>query len=113
MTDQLHLVDVPAAKPLTARQQLALEYIGSRDGVTADEIAAWLHSHKTSRPHSVDERCDFCAKDGRAVATSVALRPLVQAKRRGKGEGLVYVLHGKPIRAAEGRYDPATAPIPF
>lgn len=103
MSEQLHLVDVPAVRPLTPRQQLALEFIGSHDGVTSDEVGAHLHAHRGRRPHSVDERCDWCARDGRAVATSVALKPLVTAKRRGRGEGVVYVLR-RP-----GRERPAAA----
>lgn len=90
MTEQLAIAEVEtistestaaAPKPLTPRQQLAWDYVRSHDGVTTDEVGAYLHAHKEKRPHSVDERCDFCAKDGRGVLTSKAVAPLVTYRR--------------------------------
>jgi adenosyl cobinamide kinase/adenosyl cobinamide phosphate guanylyltransferase len=88
VSEQLHLVDVVetgpgpdtrsrTAKPLTANQQRALDYIASRDGTTCDELGAWIHAHRERRPHSVDVRCDWCAKTGRQLVTSKALAPLL------------------------------------
>ena len=70
-------VSMDHVKPLTARQQQAFDYVREHDGVNCDEVGAWLHAHRDKRPHSVDERCDWCARDGRSVLTSVALKPLV------------------------------------
>lgn len=86
MTEQLKLVDDTKIvsshqRTLTANQQLAFDYIASRDGVTCDEIGAWVHAHRARRPHSVDVRCDWCAKTGRQLVTSKALAPLVTYRR--------------------------------
>lgn len=82
MIEQPTLVDVPAApKPLTENQQRAFDYIRARDGVTVDEIGAYLHAHRAKRPHSVDDRCEWCAKTGRQTVTSKGLAPLVTYRR--------------------------------
>jgi hypothetical protein len=88
---------VRTAKPLRPRQQLAFDYVRERDGVTADEVGAYLHANKDRRPHPVDERCDWCARDGRSVLTSVAVRPLV-TYRNDRGQRL-YVARDKADRA--------------
>lgn len=74
-----------AAKPLTARQQLAFDYVREHDGVTADEVGAWLHAHRDKRPHGVDVRCDWCAKEGLSVLRSKAVAPLVTYRRGAQG----------------------------
>lgn len=79
MTSQT-LFKPPPAVPtdaLTDRQRLAWDHICSvPGGVTADEIGAYLHAH-SKRPHSVDERCNWCAQTGLDVIRSKALAPLV------------------------------------
>jgi hypothetical protein len=80
MMEQLALDGAPA-KPLTDRQQLAFDYVRERNGVTADEVGAYLHSCKERRPHSIDDRCDYCARDGRGVLISKAVAPLVTYRR--------------------------------
>jgi len=94
------------AKPLTDRQQLAFDFVRGRDGVTADEVGAFLHAHRDRRPHGVDDRCDWCARDGRSVLTSKTLRPLV-TYRQAHG-GRLYVVRDKndQVRVDE----PAAAP---
>lgn len=105
MTDQLTLVDVGSAvpdrgpKPPSERQQRALDYVFAHDGVTADEVGAWLHTHNERRPHGVDERCDFCARDGRGVLCSKAVAPLV-TYRTGDGSRL-YVARNPADRLRE------------
>lgn len=104
MTEQLDLgVAVPirskGSKELTGRQQLAFDYVRERGGVTADEVGAWLHAHRDKRPHSVDVRCDYCARDGRSVLTSKALGPLVTYKRAPGGS--LYIARDKADRVRE------------
>lgn len=83
MTDQqLPLIDIPATpRPLTRNQRLAHDYLRDHPGVTVDEIGAWIHAHNETRPHSIDVRCDWCAKTGRQTVTSKALAPLVTYTR--------------------------------
>jgi hypothetical protein len=94
-------------KPLTDRQQLAFDYVRGRDGVSADEVGAFLHAHRDRRPHGVDERCDWCARDGRSVLTSKALKPLVTYRNEG---GRLYIVRDPAdrIRAAEPDHAPFT-----
>ena len=75
-----HLFKPPAPVPanLTPRQTLAWDYIRSvPGGVTADELGAHLHSLSDTRPHPDDQRCPWCARTGKDVAGSTALKPLV------------------------------------
>lgn len=116
MTDQLAIGAVDKAAPpepkLTPRQQLAYQYLRDHDGVTADEVGAWLHTHRDKKPHSVDERCDYCARDGLSVLRSKALTPLVTYRRDACGH--LYLPRDPADRKqADGRYDPATGVIPF
>lgn len=91
MTDALFAVEQQAA--LTPRQQQAVAFIAEHDGVTADEIGAHLHAHRERRPHSVDERCRWCAKDGLHTVRSKAVAPLVTYRRNPRA-GRLYVLRG-------------------
>lgn len=107
MTDQIALIDLPLEeKPLTDRQQLAFDYIRAHDGLTADEVGAFLHAHKEKRPHGVDQRCDFCARDGRGVLTSKAVAPLVTYRRAPGGN--LYVARDPKDRVRE--QEPAVEP---
>lgn len=89
MSEQLQLVDETATprapRKLTANQQLAWDFIRARDGVTCDEIGAWVHAHRERRPHGVDDRCDWCARTGRQLVTSKALKPLLTYRRNPGG----------------------------
>lgn len=79
------LFRTPAPTPtnLRPRQQLVWQLVRETPGgITADEAGALAHAHRVERPHSVDERCEFCATDGRSILASKALKPLV-VKRRG------------------------------
>lgn len=117
MSEQLALagVDTPQpspVRPLKPRQQLAWEYVRERDGVTADEVGAWLHAHKDRRPHGVDERCEWCARDGRSVLQSKALKPLV-TYRRDERLGRVYIARNREdrVRAPEPIREPTEAEL--
>ena len=117
MTEQLAIDGAPdfllkrKEKPLRPRQQLAFDYVRERDGVTADEVGAFLHAHRDKRPHSVDARCDWCARDGRSVLTSVALKPLV-TYRRAPG-GRLYIARNREdrVRAAVVEREPTEAEL--
>lgn len=74
----------PTGRPLTRLQQLTFDYVAAHEGVSIDEVGALLHAHRPRRPHSMDERCVWCARHGRSMLESVALRPLL---RRGPGTG--------------------------
>lgn len=97
MTDTLFPVD--DAPQLTPRQQLAFDYLQANDGVSADEVGAWLHAHRDRRPHPVGERCDWCAKDGLSVLRSKGLAPLVTF-RRSRG-GRLYLPRDKALGRAQ------------
>lgn len=106
MTEQLAIDAlapiVPAkneGKPLTRNQQLAWEYIRERSGVTADEIGAHIHAHRDQRPHSVDARCEWCAKTGRQTAESKGLKTRVTYKRAPGGR--LYVVRDKADRVRD------------
>lgn len=96
--EQLALDGAPA-KTLTARQQLAFDYVRERTGVTAEEVGAYLHARKERRPHSIDKRCDYCARDGRGVLTSKAVAPLVTYRR--DPDGNLYVARDPADRIRE------------
>lgn len=96
-------------KPLTRNQQLAWDYIRERSGVTADEIGAYIHAHRDTRPHSVDVRCEWCAKTGRQTAQSKGLKPLVTYKRAPGGR--LYIARDPADRVRPDRAQ--TGVIPF
>lgn len=105
------LTNLRSAKPLTRNQQLAFDYIRERDGVTADEVGAFLHAHRDKRPHGVDARCDWCARDGRSVLTSKALKPLVTYRRAPGGHLYIARDRADRIRAAEPVREPTEAEL--
>jgi hypothetical protein len=103
VTEQLALTDgefllESKEKPLTDRQQLAWQFVRMHDGVSADEVGALLHAHKDRRPHGVDDRCQFCARDGRSVLTSKALQPLVKY-RLDRDHGRLYIVRDRGDQA--------------
>jgi hypothetical protein len=82
-----HLFEPPKPvepmQTLRERQQVAWDFIRSvPGGVTADEIGAHWHAHRGK--HDEDERCDYCAIDGKSVARSKALKRLVIWRRDAK-----------------------------
>lgn len=73
-------VTISNGKQLTPRQQLAYNLVRAAErGVDTDEVGALLHERKGKHP--ADARCRFCGDEGRAVLTSVALKPLVTRRR--------------------------------
>ena len=106
MTQQLALVDVAAPPKLTVNQQRAFDYIRARDGVTADEVGAFLHAHRDRRPHGVDDRCKWCAKTGLGVLRSKGLRPLVTYRTADRG-GRLYIARDPSDRI----HDDTPAPV--
>lgn len=78
---------VPAAAPtdrLTDRQQLALEFVASHQPVTSDELGAFLHQDRLARGlkgHGSDERCDYCAGEGREMGEALRRRGRVIRKK--------------------------------
>lgn len=118
MTDQLALAALDL-KPslelkLTPNQQLAWDYVRERDGVTADEVGALIHSQPDRRrSHGVDERCDWCARDGRQVLASKAVKPLVTYKRNAGHAGKlgrVYVVRNGDDRVRPEPAEPHDCP---
>jgi hypothetical protein len=112
MTGQPTLLDVPATpKPLKPRQQLAFDYVRERDGVTADEVGAWLHAHKDKRPHSADVRCDWCARDGLSVLKSKAVAQLVTYRRTPEGNQYIARNPRDRVRHVEAVREPTDAEL--
>lgn len=108
--NQLELIPKPA-KPLTGRQQLALDHITANQPVPSDEVGAILHEDRRARGgrgHSRDERCKWCADEGKTMGASLRSHGLI-VRRRGAGWTLPDYRIGD--RPASG-YDPATAPFP-
>lgn len=87
MTDQLELLSDTPVDPtvrLTARQRLALEYIGHHQPVASDELGAFLHEDRRARGgkgHGADERCDYCQQEGAQMGAALRLKGLVKRKR--------------------------------
>lgn len=99
------------AKPLTERQQLAFDYVRERSGVSCDEVGAFLHAHRDKRPHGVDARCDWCARDGRSVLTSKAVAPLVTYRRAPGGRLYIARNRADRVRAAVVEREPTEAEL--
>lgn len=113
---QLELAgDVALAPPdvkLTARQRIALEHIAAGQPVESDELGAFLHQDRMARGgrgHSVEERCDWCGREGRQMGDSLRRAGLVTFRR---GAGWVLVDYRPAEASAGGDYDLATAPFP-
>jgi hypothetical protein len=104
------LIKVEIAPKLTARQELAWGFVRERDGVSADEVGAYLHAHRERRPHGVDERCEWCARDGRSVLQSKALKPLVTYRRTDQGRLYVVRDPKDQVRDGEPAAEPRTCP---
>lgn len=85
MTEQLALVDVPAAPKLGNRQQTILDALTAAGaaGLHGDECGALIHEANTNPKyhHHRDERCIDCARDGNTVLRSLRTRGLVKWRR--------------------------------
>lgn len=82
MTDQLALVQVAETprplKPLTVNQQHAWDIIRhTPGGVTAEQVGAYIHSTRDTRPHPTTDPCQWCEKTGRQTVESKGLAPFV------------------------------------
>lgn len=112
MSDQLALIE-PPPKPLPDRQQYALEEIGraGHDGLSSDAIGALLHERRGK--HHRDDRCRWCAKEGRQVALALDAKELVRYRGRLK----VWQLRDLPADARAATPHPAMLandqPLPF
>ena len=74
----------PSGRRLTPRQQLALATIAVRQPVSSDELGAILHHDRLERGlrgHGVDERCEYCAGEGREMGEALRARGLVRHRR--------------------------------
>jgi hypothetical protein len=79
-----HLFEPPdpvvPMRALTEKQQRGYDHAKSTPGgITADELGAI--EHELRGRHSRDLRCDFCAREGKSVLESVALKPLLVRRR--------------------------------
>ena len=71
-------------RPLTRRQQVALELIRDRPPVTSDELGALLHADRQARGgrgHGEDVRCDYCTGEGRSMGEALRAKGLVNYRR--------------------------------
>lgn len=85
MTDQLALLEVPAAPKLTDQQSLVLRRLveAGADGLEASEAGALAHSVMESRwRHSDQERCAYCGKRGLQILQR--LKEIGLARYRGR-----------------------------
>lgn len=92
MTEQLQLVQIPAVRTLTDRQQHLADAIHAAGwtGVTSDELGA--HDHARLRKHDADDRCVYCAPDGRRLGTELRDKKLVKQSRRKREAGDPYTV---------------------
>lgn len=76
MTEQLHLVDVPATGRST-RTEFVLNAIQAAGdtGLYPEEVGALLHAY--DRRHSSTERCEHCARDSIRVLRDLSRRRLI------------------------------------
>lgn len=82
----------PPDTPLTERQRLALQLIAARQPVPSDELGAELHFYRRAHGgsgHSPDERCAWCADEGKQMGAALRKKGLVKMLR---DQG--WVLHG-------------------
>lgn len=98
MSNQLELVPKPP-KPLTDRQQRALDHITANQPVPTDELGALLHTH------GLDSRCAWCRSTGTEVGKALSRRGLVRRTRPG------WVL--KNYRGGDQRRSSLQSDIPF
>lgn len=72
--DQLALIPVQP-KPLTDRQQAVLDALtaAGQDGLDTDQAGAIAHELKEGRwAHGRDDRCAYCAQDGKQILQRLA-----------------------------------------
>jgi len=79
-----HLFEPPPAvtplRALSEKQQRGYDLAKSTPGgITADELGAI--EHELRGKHHRDQRCDYCAMEGKGVLESVALKPLLIRRR--------------------------------
>lgn len=109
MSEQLTLVDVPAAPTLTSRQQRALDLItrSGHQGLESDELGAHFHRHPA------DQRCRFCATTGRELGRRLRADGLVQQRRRQRPAGdpyTVWTVAGKLDQPEQAGPKPGSVP---
>lgn len=83
--DQLRLIDAPAVKPLTGRQQAVLDAVTNAgvDGIDAADAGAITHALKEGRwAHPQDQRCAYCGRDGQAILARLAELGHVRYRRK-------------------------------
>jgi hypothetical protein len=109
VTEQATLFgDAPAPPPeLHPRQQLVMDALkaAGHEGIRADEAGAHIHARRGK--HGLDQRCDWCAREGREVLRR--LKELGKARLDRHGNWRAADAPGPQ----DGSYDPSTAPIPF
>lgn len=101
-----------AAATLTPRQETVYDLVLATDGgISADEAGALAHETRERRPHSRDERCEWCGQDGRQILEALHRKGLVRRRRRNDrhGRGLVYV----PLPGQSRKPSSQTEEIPF
>jgi hypothetical protein len=77
------LGEAPAGQRFGPRQQLVFNALAERT-LTDDEAGAIIHADRGN--HDVDDRCRWCARDGRTVLASIRRHGLVVRRRTGQWE---------------------------
>ena len=92
---------VTPPKPLTEKQQRGYNLAKTTPGgITADELGAIEHERRGK--HHRDQRCDWCASEGKGVLESVAVRPLL-VRQRGSGRYSPCDGSGAPVVPRSGQ----------
>lgn len=109
---QLELDGTPTLAPpevrVSPRQRLALDYLRHHAPVPSDELGALLHEDRRARGlngHSADERCRFCADEGKQMGGALRAKGLVRY-RRGEGGGWYLADRTAPTPQVEEQEDP-------
>lgn len=93
-------------KPLTARQQHALDVLtrAGHGGLTSDEVGAALCELRGKHP--AGDRCVWCSSNGRGVLVALRKRKLVKQRRDGTGTWVALDLPAAPAPAEVDPFPP-------
>lgn len=84
MNEQINLLgapDAPEDLELGVVQREVMRFLRRIGTITADEAGAVAHAH--SGKHQIDERCAFCAIDGKPILVSLLRRGRVERGAEG------------------------------
>lgn len=88
MSEQLALLEQPVVEPKLTDRQAAVHALltrAGREGITADEAGATAHGLKKQGAHGPDDRCVYCAQDGKQTLEALKAKGLARYRRARNG----------------------------